>query len=291
MKIDVDKFLVRPGKEVKLADFATSYDGDLKKEQGIILLNDIKKELNVSQEKLYASAAQSLLVVFQAMDAAGKDSAIEHVFSGVNPQGCQVHNFKAPTSSEYEHDFLWRHYLALPPRGKIGIHNRSHYENVLVSRVHPEILLKEKLPVVSDKSLADLWKTRYESIRDFEKHISKNGVKVVKIFLHVSKEEQKQRFLSRIAEAEKNWKFAPGDLKERELWDDYQKAYQQAISATSTKDSPWFVVPADKKWYTRLIVASIVHRALEDMKLEFPVPDKALLTGLKEYKKVLEDET
>jgi PPK2 family polyphosphate:nucleotide phosphotransferase len=291
MKIDVDKFLVRPGKEVKLADFATSYDGDLKKEQGIILLNDIKKELNVSQEKLYASAAQSLLVVFQAMDAAGKDSAIEHVFSGVNPQGCQVHNFKAPTSSEYEHDFLWRHYLALPPRGTIGIHNRSHYENVLVSRVHPEILLKEKLPVVSDKSLADLWKTRYESIRDFEKHISKNGVKVVKIFLHVSKEEQKQRFLSRIAEAEKNWKFAPGDLKERELWDDYQKAYQQAISATSTKDSPWFVVPADKKWYTRLIVASIVHRALEDMKLEFPVPDKALLTGLKEYKKVLEDET
>jgi PPK2 family polyphosphate:nucleotide phosphotransferase len=291
MKIDVDKFLVRPGKEVKLADFATSYDGDLKKEQGIILLNDIKKVLNVSQEKLYASAAQSLLVVFQAMDAAGKDSAIEHVFSGVNPQGCQVHNFKAPTSSEYEHDFLWRHYLALPPRGKIGIHNRSHYENVLVSRVHPEILLKEKLPVVSDKSLADLWKTRYESIRDFEKHISKNGVKVVKIFLHVSKEEQKQRFLSRIAEAEKNWKFAPGDLKERELWDDYQKAYQQAISATSTKDSPWFVVPADKKWYTRLIVASIVHRALEDMKLEFPVPDKALLTGLKEYNKVLEDET
>lgn len=246
MKIDVDKFLVRPGKEVKLTDFATSHDGDLKKEQGILLLKEIKKELNVSQEKLYASAAQSLLVVFQAMDAAGKDSAIEHVFSGVNPQGCQVNNFKAPTSTEYEHDFLWRHYLALPSRGKIGIHNRSHYENVLVSRVHPEILTKEKFPVMGDKSLADLWKTRYESIRDFEKHISRNGVKVVKIFLHLSKEEQKQRFLSRIAEADKNWKFAPGDLEERKLWDDYQKAYQQAISATSTKDSPWYVVPADK---------------------------------------------
>jgi len=290
MKIDVDKFLVRPGKEVKLSDFETSYDGDLKKEQGIVLLEEIKEELHVSQEKLYASAAQSLLVVFQAMDAAGKDSTIEHVFSGVNPQGCQVNNFKAPTSTEYEHDFLWRHYLALPPRGKIGIHNRSHYENVLVSRVHPEILTKEKLPAMGDKSLADLWKTRYESIRDFEKHISRNGVKVVKIFLHLSKEEQKQRFLSRIAEADKNWKFAPGDLKERELWGDYQKAYQQAISATSTKDSPWYIVPADKKWYTRLVVASIVHEALKDMKLEFAVLDKALLSGLAECKKVLEDE-
>lgn len=290
MKIDIDKFLVSPDKEVKLADFVTSYDGDLKKEQGIVLLREIKKELNVSQEKLYASGAQSLLVVFQAMDAAGKDSAIEHVFSGVNPQGCQVHNFKAPTSTEYEHDFLWRHYLALPPRGKIGIHNRSHYENVLVSRVHPEILTKEKMPTMGDKSLADLWKTRYESIRDFERHISRNGVKVVKIFLHLSKEEQKQRFLSRIAEADKNWKFAAGDLKERELWGNYQKAYQQAISATSTKDSPWYVVPADKKWYSRLVVASIVHRALKDMKLEFPVLDKALLSGLAECKKVLEDE-
>lgn len=291
MKIDVNKFLVHPGKEIKLAEFATSYDGDLKKEPGIVLLKEIKKELNVSQEKLYASAAQSLLVVFQAMDAAGKDSAIEHVFSGVNPQGCQVHNFKAPTSTEYEHDFLWRHYLALPPRGKIGIHNRSHYENVLVSRLHPEILLKEKFPTMDGRTLADLWKTRYESIRNFEKHISRNGVKVIKIFLHLSKEEQRQRFLSRIAEADKNWKFAPGDLKERELWNDYQKAYQQAISATSTKDSPWYVVPADKKWYTRLVVASIVNKALKDMKLEFPVLDKALLSGLAEYKKVLEDET
>ncbi|MES2456063.1 MAG: polyphosphate kinase 2 family protein [Bacteroidota bacterium] len=285
MKIDLNKYLVGPGKKVKLADFATSYHGDLQKEQGILLLKDIKKEFNVFQEKLYASANQSLLVVFQAMDAAGKDSTIEHVFSGINPQGCEVANFKAPNAAEYAHDFLWRHYLSLPARGKIGIHNRSHYENVLVSRVHPEILLKENLPATSHSSHADFWKIRYESIRDFEKHISRNGIKVIKIFLHLSKDEQKKRFLKRITEADKNWKFAAGDLKEREMWDDYQRAYQQAISATSTKDCPWYIVPADKKWFARLVVASIVQQSLKDMNLEFPSLNKEMLSGLGAYKK------
>ncbi|MGY4385447.1 PPK2 family polyphosphate:nucleotide phosphotransferase [Pedobacter sp. UYP24] len=286
MKITIEDFLAKPGKKIKLSSYGTTYEGKLEKEQGLADLEELKQQLNVSQQKLYASSSKALLVIFQAMDAAGKDSAIEHVFTGVNPQGCEVHSFKAPTSTEYAHDFLWRHYAALPARGKIGIHNRSHYENVLVSKVHPEFLMNEHAEIKTGEENS-FWETRYESIRDFEKHISRNGMKVVKIFLHLSKDEQKQRFLDRINDETKNWKFAAGDLKERERWDDYQKAYQQAIAATSTKDCPWYIVPADNKWFARLVIANIVQQSLDSLGLKFPTTDKKKSLAMEEYKRML----
>ena len=272
MKTNTDKYLVKPGKKVKLKDFDTSYDGHLDKETGKEELQNVKEQLSIHQESLYASNTYSLLVIFQAMDAAGKDSAIAHVMSGLNPQGCQVYSFKTPNSEEYEHDFLWRHYKALPERGRIGIHNRSHYENVLVCKVHPNYVLNENIPHYDDVEKIDkkFWAERYESIRNFEKHIVANGTKVIKIFLNVSKDEQKQRFLDRIEEPSKNWKFSAGDLKERALWDKYMSAYEEAIQETATADAPWFIIPADKKWYARLAISQIIDEALQDMKLKFP---------------------
>ena len=289
MKTNTDKYLVKPGKKVKLKDFDTDYNGHLDKETGKDELSRVKKDLSKFQEVLYAGNKHAVLIIFQAMDAAGKDGAIEHVMSGLNPQGCQVFSFKTPNAEEYDHDFLWRHYKALPERGRIGIHNRSHYENVLVCKVHPEYVLSENLPAYNTvgKIDKDFWKQRYESIRGFEKHLTANGTTILKFFLHVSKDEQKQRFLDRIEDPAKNWKFSSSDISERALWDEYMDAYEAALSETSTEDAPWYVIPADKKWYTRLAVSQIIAEKLESLKLEFPVLAKAEADKLAGYKELL----
>jgi PPK2 family polyphosphate:nucleotide phosphotransferase len=272
LKTNTRKYIAKTNGKFSLKDYSTTYNGHLNKEEGKEELARVKEELSTHQESLYASNSHSLLVIFQAMDAAGKDSAIKHVMSGLNPQGCQVYSFKTPNSEEYEHDYLWRHYKALPERGRIGIHNRSHYENVLVCKVHPEYVLNENIPGIDDVKKIDkkFWASRYESIRNFEKHLVENGTTIIKFFLHVSKDEQKQRFLDRIDDQTKNWKFSAGDLKERALWDKYMDAYQQAIRETSTDAAPWYVIPADKKWYARLAISQIIDEALQDMKLKFP---------------------
>ena len=232
------------------------------------------------QDRLYAQDRWSLLLIFQAMDAAGKDGAIEHVMSGVNPQGCMVTSFKQPSAQELDHDFLWRTTKALPERGRIGIFNRSYYEEVLVVRVHPKILDGQKLP----KGLVTgrIWQERYESIRDFERHMVRNGTAVLKFFLHVSKEEQLQRFLDRIEEPGKRWKFSMGDVAERQLWDNYLEAYEEAIRATAAPHAPWYVVPADKKWFTRLVVARAIVETLEKLNPQFPKVEGAALDETQE---------
>ena len=286
----VNEFQVKGDEKFNLKNYTTEYKGKITKEEGEILLQKEKEKLYELQEKLYADGSKSLLVVLQAMDAAGKDSLIEHVFGGVNPQGCEVTSFKTPTSKEYSHDFIWRHYLALPEKGKIGIFNRSHYESVLVCKVHPEFNLSEKVWKSTDEIDEKFWENRYESIKDFEKHISRNGTKIVKIFLHVSKEEQKKRFLDRIAEQEKNWKFSIGDLKERAVFDQYMKAYEEAISETSKEHAPWFVIPADQKWFARVAAIQIIINALEEMDLKFPELSAEDKAGLAEAKRQLESE-
>ena len=285
-----NEFLIEENSKFKIKNYKTSYEGNITKEEGENLLTKEKQKLYSLQEKLYADGSQSLLVVLQAMDAAGKDSLIEHVFGGVNPQGCEVTSFKTPTSKEYSHDFMWRHYIALPEKGKIGIFNRSHYENVLVCKVHPQYNLSEKVwKDVSDFD-GNFWENRYESIQDFEKHMARNGIKIVKIFLHVSKEEQKKRFLDRINEENKNWKFSAADLKERALFDDYMKAYEEAINKTSKNHAPWYVIPADKKWFARLAALQIIINALEEMNLQYPELPKEEKEALDEAKKQLEAE-
>ena len=286
----VNEFQVKGDEKFNLKNYTTEYKGKITKEEGEILLQKEKEKLYELQEKLYADGSKSLLVVLQAMDAAGKDSLIEHVFGGVNPQGCEVTSFKTPTSKEYNHDFIWRHYLALPEKGKIGIFNRSHYESVLVCKVHPEYNLSEKVWKSTDEINEKFWKNRYESIKDFEKHLARNGTKIVKIFLHVSKEEQKKRFLDRIAEQEKNWKFSIGDLKERAVFDQYMKAYEEAISETSKEHAPWFVIPADQKWFARVAAIQIIINALEEMDLKFPELSAEDKAGLAEAKRQLESE-
>ena len=283
-----DNFIVK-GK-FSISDTKTEYKSKLEKEDGEQMLLNEKIKLRELQEKLYADSGKSLLVVLQAMDAAGKDSLIEHVFGGVNPQGCEVHSFKSPSHREYSHDFLWRHALALPAKGKIGIFNRSHYESVLVCKVHPEYNLNEKVwDSVSDFD-DKFWEERYESIRNFEKHLSKNGTTVIKIFLHISKDEQKKRFLDRIDEQEKNWKFSMGDLPERALWDEYMKAYERAINETSKDHAPWFVIPGNDKWFARVAAIQIIIDALEGMKLKFPKLSEEDQKGLAEARKQLENE-
>jgi PPK2 family polyphosphate:nucleotide phosphotransferase len=263
-----DNFLV--DKTISLNEFDTAYTGKLSKQKGLQMLVKSKERLYELQEKLYADAGQSLLVVLQAMDGAGKDSLIEHVFSGINPQGCEVKSFKTPTSLDYSHDFLWRHNLYLPEKGKIAIFNRSHYESVLVCKVHPEYNLKERTwDSVADFD-ATFWKHRYESINDFEKHLTRNGTKIVKLFLHVSEKEQRKRFLDRINEEDKNWKFSSADMSERALWDHYQKVYEDAINETSTGHARWYVVPSDNKWFTRLAAIQLIVQALESMHLKYP---------------------
>lgn len=244
------------------------------------------------QNQLYAANQNSLLIIFQAMDAAGKDSAIKHAMSGVNPQGCQVYSFKQPSAEDYDHDFLWRHYKALPERGRIGIHNRSHYENVLVTRVHPEYVMKENLPGINDvKDLdKDFWKQRYESIRTFEEHMTRNGTVIIKFFLHLSKDEQKERFLKRIEDHSKNWKFSAADIQERKRWNDYMEAYEDAINATSTPDAPWYIIPADKKWFSRIAISTVIVETLKKLKLKYPKLPEEEAANLDEIKRMLVEE-
>lgn len=292
MKTNTKKYLAPIDGKFNLKDFTTTYAGHLDKQMGKKELKKVKEELYGYQEVLYASGSHSILVLFQAMDAAGKDSAIEHVMSGINPQGCQVYSFKTPSSEEYKHDFLWRHYKALPEKGKIGIHNRSHYENVLVCKVHPEYIISEHIPGYNDVKNIDqkFWKNRYENIRNFEKQLTDNGTIIIKFFLHVSKDEQKQRFLDRINDPAKNWKFAEGDLKERGLWTKYMQVYQDAIRETATENAPWYVIPADKKWYARLAISQILAETLAALALKFPVLPDEEIVKLKDLKKQLEEE-
>jgi PPK2 family polyphosphate:nucleotide phosphotransferase len=289
--MNTDKFLVKEGSKFDLKKHPTGFTGDYTdKKQAVKDLQKNVERLRELQDVLYAADTYSLLIIFQAMDAAGKDGAIEHVMSGVNPQGCQVVSFKQPSAEERDHDYLWRCQKALPERGKIGIFNRSHYEEVLVVRVHPEILQGSQLPdaIKNDK---EIWTKRFQHIRDWEQHLSENGTHILKFFLNVSREEQKQRFLSRINEPEKNWKFSMSDAKERGHWDEYMKAYTEALSATSTKLAPWYVIPADKKWFTRLAVSEIIVRKLESLGLRYPVVTDAHKAELQEAKRILEAES
>jgi len=237
------------------------------------------------QDKLYAQDRWGVLLIFQAMDAAGKDGAIKHVMSGINPQGCQVFSFKAPTSEDLDHDYLWRCMKRLPERGRIGIFNRSYYEETLVVRVHPEFLEKQKLP--PELLTKNLWQERFQDIRAFERYLNRNGILVRKFFLHVSKKEQKRRFLERVENPEKNWKFSSADLEERGFWDEYQKVYEEMIQNTATKNAPWYVVPADNKWFTRVVVAAAVIEALDSLDLAYPKVSKTQLNALAAAKAAL----
>jgi PPK2 family polyphosphate:nucleotide phosphotransferase len=271
----------------RLADHDSGGTGglDIGKKDAKAMLEDGVRTLSELQERLYADDRYAVLLIFQAMDAAGKDSVIKHVMSGVNPQGCQVFSFKAPSAEELDHDFLWRVARRLPERGRIGIFNRSHYEEVLVVRVHPEILDAQKLPPTLRRD--DIWPQRFESIRDFERHVAKSGTCVLKFFLHVSPDEQRKRFLDRLEEPEKHWKFSTGDVAERALWDKYMAAYEDMIRETSLPEAPWHVVPADHKWFTRLVVASAVIDAMERLDLKFPTVDDAARKKMAEIRKAL----
>jgi PPK2 family polyphosphate:nucleotide phosphotransferase len=270
VKIDIDDYRVRPGERVRLTDWPTRIKPFFSdKEQYQERAEQHLGRLTDLQTRLYAEDRQALLLIFQAMDAAGKDSAIKHVMSGVNPQGCQVFSFKHPSALELDHDFLWRSTCRLPERGCIGIFNRSYYEDVLVVKVHPEILAAQAMPPALIEA-EDIWKHRYRSMLDLEEHLRRNGTTVVKFFLHVSKGEQRRRFLARIDDPEKNWKFSQSDLKERALWKRYMRAYEDCLSATSTKHAPWYVVPADHKKDTRLIVSQVVVETLQGMDLHYP---------------------
>lgn len=283
----VKPYRVEDGKNFKLKDFDPATTGHFRsKEHAQELLDKGIAEMVELQDKLYAQDRWAVLLIFQAMDAAGKDGAIKHVMSGVNPQGCQVYSFKAPSSEDLNHDFLWRTSRVLPERGHIGIFNRSYYEEVLVVRVHPDILKNERLsPELLGK---DLWQERYQDIHNFEKYLSHNGVVVRKFFLNLSKKEQKRRFLQRLETPDKNWKFSAADIRERECWDDYMKAYENMIAATSTKHAPWYVVPADNKWYTRLVVAAAIVDTLKELNLEYPSVDAEQRKQLLAAKRQLE---
>ena len=265
-------FRVTDGKQFRLKDWDPGDTRGFKsREKAQEALTQGIARLREDQDKLYAQDRWALLLIFQAMDAAGKDSTIKHVMSGVNPQGCQVSSFKAPSAEELDHDFMWRTTRRLPERGQIGIFNRSYYEEVLVVRVHPEILAKQR---IREKLVTkDIWKERYEDMNAFERYLTRNGTVIRKFFLHVSKEEQKQRFLERLTEPEKNWKFSLQDVKEREYWDAYMQAYEDMIRSTSTEASPWYVVPADHKWFTRVVVAEVIADTLESLNLTYPKVD------------------
>ena len=268
------RFTVAKGRQFRLSDVDPADTGGIdSKEHAATLLAEGVDRLRLEQEKLYAQGTWAMLLIFQAMDAAGKDSTIKHVMSGVNPQGCQVFSFKAPSAEELAHDFLWRTTRCLPERGRIGIFNRSYYEEVLVVRVNPTLLAAQRLPapLVSKRT----WKERFDDIRTFERHLVRSGVVVCKFFLHVSKERQKERFLERLDKPEKNWKFSVADVAERKHWDDYMAAYEDMIRHTATADAPWHVVPADHKWFTRLVVAATVADAMSELDLKFPSVDRA----------------
>jgi len=274
--------------EFHLKSHKTNEKGGLDKEKGEKIIESNRKRLSDFQEKLYAQDRWSLLLIFQGMDAAGKDSAIKSVFDGVNPQGCEVTAFKVPSARELDHDFLWRAAIALPERGRIGIFNRSHYEECLVVRVHPEILAKQKLP--PKLVTKDIWRERFEDISCFERHLARNGTVILKFFLNVSKQEQRERFLDRLEQPAKNWKFNMGDIAERELWAKYQAAYQDMIRHTGSRHAPWHVVPADHKWFARVVIGSTIVTALDKLDLHFPKVDKADRSEFKQVRQALLDE-
>ncbi|MEQ8302639.1 MAG: polyphosphate kinase 2 family protein [Cyclobacteriaceae bacterium] len=288
--IQINALQVKPGSKLKLKNHSTKYVGKtLNKRDAESMLEMGRKHLAEIQDKLYAHNEHSVLIIFQAMDAAGKDGAVKHIMSGFNPLGVKVYSFKAPNSHELDHDYFWRHSVALPARGEIAIHNRSHYENVLVTKVHPEYILKENIPGVD--SLKDIdkyfWDVRYKQIRRFEKNRAQNGTLILKFFLNVSKKEQKKRFMERIDDPSKNWKFSSADMKERGYWDQYQKAYEDAITATSTKYAPWYIIPADNKWFARLAIASIIYRAFDKLKMHYPIVSEAQKADLQKAKAIL----
>ncbi|MGK7917836.1 MAG: polyphosphate kinase 2 family protein [Prochloraceae cyanobacterium] len=284
-----EKLIVKPDSKIKLKNYDTKYTGKYKhKQEGIQKLEDDILKLEKYQDVLYAQNTYALLIMFQAMDAAGKDGTIKHVMSGVNPQGCQVFSFKSPSAEELDHDYLWRCFKCLPERGRIGIFNRSYYEEVLAVRVHPEFLAKQQLPLEAKGK--GIWKQRFEEINNFEKYLVNNGIIVLKFFLNVSKEEQKNRFLERIEIPEKNWKLSPNDAKEREFWDDYMAAYEDIFNHTSTSWAPWYIIPADHKWFMRLTVADIICAKLKELNLKYPTVTDEHKQGLIKVKELLENE-
>lgn len=283
-----NNFKIDDGSKFFLSDFPTTYKKkDIDKVEGELLIQKDIEELASLQDILYANNRHAVLIIIQAMDAAGKDGTIKHIMSGVNPTGVNISSFKSPSSKELDHDYFWRHYISLPGKGEIGIFNRSHYENVLITKVHPEFILNEHHSDI--KSLKDInksfWQKRYKQICRFEENLIENDTIILKFFLHVSKDIQKKRFLDRIDDSSKNWKFSSADLKERAFWDDYQSAYEDAITNTSTKSAPWFIIPADEKWYTRYLVGNIICSELKKLDLSYPTinqPDKLALLKAKE---------
>lgn len=276
----------------RLKDIPTDIDNKATDDEKKEALREISKELGNLQDKMYANNRYSVLIVLQGMDTSGKDSLVKQVFKNFNARGVVVYSFKQPTSAELEHDYLWRHYIVLPEKGKFAVFNRSHYENVLVSRVHPEILLNENLPgIESEKDIPkDFWEQRYKQINHFEKHIAQNGTIVLKFFLHISKEEQRQRLLRRLELTSHNWKFSPADLDERQMWDKYQEYYEEAINATATDQSPWYVIPADDKRTARVLVAKAILKELEKYNFHEPEVNEEVLENINKYKKKLQNE-
>ncbi|OGT95772.1 MAG: phosphate--nucleotide phosphotransferase [Geobacteraceae bacterium GWB2_52_12] len=288
MKIDSEAFCVKRGEKVKLQKWQTRIKPCYKsKEQYQEILGEQTEKMSALQNLLYAHNRYAVLLIFQAMDAAGKDGAIKHVMSGVNPQGCQVFSFKQPSVEELDHDFLWRTTCRLPERGRIGIFNRSYYEEVTIVRVHPEILHAQGIPeeLLDEKTV---WEDRYRSIVDFEKHLHRNGTRIIKFFLHLSEEEQRKRFIERIDKPEKNWKFGQGDIEERKLWKQYMKSYEACLSETSTKSGPWYVVPADDKENARLIISQVILDTLKELGMSYPEPTNARRKELLSIRKLLE---
>ncbi|MBI3699199.1 MAG: polyphosphate kinase 2 family protein [Afipia sp.] len=288
LKRFVDPFRVDGSRECHLKAHKPGEKGGIDKDTAQKITDTNRGRIRDLQEMLYAQDRWSLLLIFQGMDAAGKDSAIEHVMSGINPQGCEVYSFKQPSAKDLDHDFMWRSLICLPERGRIGIFNRSYYEELLVVRVHPEILAKERIP--PELMTKNIWRERFEDIAAFEKYLARNGTIVLKFFLNVSKEEQRKRFLDRLEEPAKNWKFSLGDVAERALWDKYQAAYQDVLRHTSAKHSPWYVVPADHKWFTRVVISSAIVTAMEKLDLKFPEPEKARGDELKRVRDTLRKE-
>lgn len=283
--MNTEQFIAPFNKPVKLKDYPTAANDLIAREDAEKKMKKNIKKMAKLQDLMYAHDKHAILIIYQAMDAAGKDSAIKNVMSGLNPQGTQVYSFKQPSAEELDHDFLWRFTKSLPERGRVGIFNRSYYENVLVVKLH-NLLHTEKIPTELIKD--DFWKKRYRHIRDFEKYLYENGVHVIKFFLHVSSEEQRQRFLRRIDDPNKNWKFSASDLKEREHWDDYQKVYEDAISETSRKLVPWYIIPSDDKWFTRFVMSEIIVKVMKSLDMEYPTLTEEKIKNLEKYKAQLE---
>jgi PPK2 family polyphosphate:nucleotide phosphotransferase len=284
--MNLEDFRVSGNEKIKLSGFKTTYTNNkVSKKDAEKQLKKNRKTMSMLQDKFYAHDKYSLLIIFQAMDAAGKDSAIKHVMSGVNPQGTQVYSFKQPSKEELDHDYLWRTTKSLPERGRIGIFNRSYYEEVLVVRVH-NLVKYQKIP--AELITSNIWNERYEQIRNFEKHIHQNGTVIIKFFLNVSKKEQKKRFIKRLETPSKNWKFSAGDLEERKLWGEYQRCYQEAINETSTKFAPWYIIPADNKLHARIAISQIINDTLENLEMEYPKLDEKQMNNLDLYRTELE---